>query len=317
MAKSARKSSRASKANGGVSLKTVLCATDLSDCSQHALAQAAELAEAFDAKLVVVHAIEIWDDRYDFLMKDLERRLEEEANDKVEQELAHFGKSEKVPVEVVIRKGNASIEVLKTIRETKADLVVVGSHGKGALDRLILGSVAEKLLHLSPVSVLVARPSGKPDFTRILCGADISPTSATGLQWAVDLARRDRLDGISVVNCFEVPTGYLEAGMTYDIARSKLLDIHTAELDKLLAKYKGSKVDLERIVEEGPVAETIVKVADQKDADLIVIGTHGRSRLAAFFLGSVSVKIVRQSPISVLAVKPAKHRSTLLEIMER
>ena len=156
MAKSSRKAA-APKPPGAVSIQTVLCATDLSDCSQHALSQAAELAEAYDAKLVVVHVVELWDSRYDFLVSDLSRRLEQAANEQLERELAHWGKSEKVPVEVMVRKGSAAIEVLKAVKDAKADLVVVGSHGKGALDRILLGSVADKVLHAATTPLVLVR----------------------------------------------------------------------------------------------------------------------------------------------------------------
>lgn len=315
MAKSGKASS-ASKRKPGVSVKKVLCATDLSPCSQHALSVAAEVAEAYDATLIVVHIVELWDERYDFLVKDLGKRLAEDARAKVAQELEHLGKSESVPVEVLIRKGHAGVELLRAIKESGADLVVVGSHGKGAIDRVLLGSIAERLLHVSPVSVLVARPSPHPDITRIVAGIEASPTAEAGLEWAVDLARREKLGSISVINSFEVPTGYLEAGMTYESARKKMHEIHEIDIDRMLAKRKGDAVKIEPHIEEGPTAETIVKFASQQEADLIVLGTHGQSRLAAFFLGSVTQKVVRIAPMSVLAVKSSKHRQSILEALD-
>ncbi|MBI3830733.1 MAG: universal stress protein [Planctomycetes bacterium] len=314
MAKSG-KANPISKRKADVSIKKVLCATDLSPCSQHALAAAAEMAEAYDATLIVTHIVELWDARYDFLVKDLGKRLAEDARAQVAQELEHLGKTESVPVEVLIRKGHAGVELVRALKETEADLVVVGSHGKGAIDRVLLGSTAERLLHVSPVSVLIARPSPHPDITRIVAAIEASPTSEAGLDWALDLARREKLASISVVNAFEVPTGYLEAGMTYESARKKMQEIHELDIGRALAKRKGA-VKIAPHIEEGPTAETIVKFAGQQEADLLVLGTHGQSRLAAFFLGSVTQKVVRIAPMSVLAVKSPKHRQSILEALD-
>ncbi|MCW8130776.1 MAG: universal stress protein [Planctomycetota bacterium] len=317
MAKSARASASSKKKSAARSgIATVLCATDLSTSSQHALATAAEIAEAFDAKLVLAHVVELWDSRYDFLVKDLTKRLTEEALERVAQELKHLGKTESVPVEVVIKKGHASTELLKIVKATKADLVVAGSHSKGALDRILLGSVAERLLHASPVSVLISRPGAHADIKRIVAAVDGSATAQSGLDLAVELARREKLDGVTVVNTYEVPTGYLEAGMNYETARDRMKAIHESDLAKALGKRKKDAVKLDVHVEEGPTAETIVKFAQQEDADLIVIGTHGHTALTSFFLGSVAQKVVRASPISVLAVKSAQHRMSILEWLD-
>lgn len=311
-----RKASSAGSSAKDLQVKKVFCATDLSPSSQHALAMAAELAEAYDATLVVGHVVELWDDRYDFLVQDLSKRLANEAKDKIAQELTHLGKTESVPVEVVIRKGHAVVELLKAVKESKADLVVVGSHGKSALDRVLLGSVAERLLYASPVSVLVARPSPHPDITRIVVAASPSPTAETGFAWALDLARREKQGAIAAVNAFEVPTGYLEAGMTYETAREKMLVVHREDMQKLTAKIKTGGIKIDLRIEEGPPAETIVKFAAQHEADLIVIGTHGHSRLAAFFLGSVTQKVIRTASAPVLAVKSSKHRRSILEALD-
>jgi len=312
----ARKASSAKLSSKDLQVKKVFCATDLSPSSQHALAMAAELAEAYDATLVVGHVVELWDDRYDFLVQDLSKRLANEAKDKIAQELSHLGKTEAVPVEVVVRKGHAVVELLKAVKDSKADLVIVGSHGKSALDRVLLGSVAERLLYASPVSVLVARPSPHPDITRIVVAASPSPTAETGFAWALDLAKREKLASIAAVNAFEVPTGYLEAGMTYESAREKMLVVHQEDMRKLAGKLKTGGIKLDLRVEEGPTAETIVKFAAQQEADLIVIGTHGHSRLAAFFLGSVTQKVVRTASTPVLAVKSPQHRRSILEALD-
>ncbi|MCK6474780.1 MAG: universal stress protein [Planctomycetes bacterium] len=326
MAKSTRKVSKpkaskpAAKAKSAASkqvrLKTVLCSTDLTACGQQALAIAAELAQAHDAKLLVAHFVQGVDERYDFLAGDLARRLAKEAKEKVQAELAHLHKARAVPVEVIIKKGQPATETLKLIKARKVDLVCIGSHGRGLIDRLILGSVAEQVLRLSPVSVLVAPPTvASHDMIHLLCAVDGSTCATTGLEWAIDLARREESKDITVVNAYEVPVGYLEAGMSYESARDKIRAIHQQDLDKTLKKAAVPDIRFDPVIEEGPVAETIIKVAKDRKRDLIIIGTHGRSRLAAFFIGGVALQIVRDSPLPVLCVKSEEHKIGLLGLL--
>lgn len=301
-----------------VRLKTVLCTTDLTACGKQAVALGAELAQAHDAKLIVAHFVQGLDDRYDFLAGDLARKLAKEAKDQVQSELAHLHKTKAVPVEVIVKKGQPVTETLKLIKARKADLVCIGSHGRGLIDRLILGSVAEQVLRLSPVSVLVAPPTvASHDMIHLLCAVDGSSCATTGLEWAIDLARREESKEITVVNAFEVPVGYLEAGMSYESARDKIRAIHQTDMDKTLKKATVPDIRFDPVIEEGPIAETIIKVAKERKRDLIIIGTHGRSRLAAFFVGGIALTIVRESPLPVLCVKSEEHRIGLLSLLDR
>lgn len=299
-----------------VRLKTVLCSTDLTACGQQALAIAAELAQAHDAKLLVAHFVQGMDERYDFLVGDLTRKLAKEAREKVQTELAHLHKTRAVPVEVIVKKGQPVTETLKLIKARNVDLVCVGSHGRGLIDRLILGSVAEQVLRLSPVSVLVAPPTvASHDMVHLLCAVDGSSCATTGLEWAIDLARREESKEITVMNAFEVPVGYLEAGMSYESARDKIRAIHQQDLEKTLKKAAVPDIRFDSVIAEGPVAETIIKVAKERKRDLIIIGTHGRSRLAAFFVGGIALTIARESPLPVLCVKSEAHKMGLLGLL--
>ncbi|MCZ7649305.1 MAG: universal stress protein [Planctomycetota bacterium] len=313
--KSARPASRKASKSGPGNVRCVLCAMDLTETSHHALAMAAELAEAYDAKLLVVHVVEVWDKRYDFLVKNLTKELAAEANEKVHAELAHLEKDAAIEVEALVCKGNPVDEVMKVVAERKPDLLVIGANG-GRVDRdEPLGSVANRLLTISPVSVVVNRPCVAPDIKRVLCATDGSAVSRLALDWAIDLAKREHVESLEIVNAFQVPTGYIEAGMTFDQAREKMRKLHEDEVAKIQKQRQNEKIRLVPILEDGPAAEVICSVADVERADLVVIGYRARSQFARFLLGSVALKVVRQAHVSVLVVKDEEHKLTFLEAL--
>jgi len=296
---------------------SVLCATDLSPSSQQALHLAAELAEAFDAKLLVVHALEIWDRRYDFLVGDLQERLTVQAKEKVVTELKRLGKTEAVPVEVLIRSGATIEQVLQVIVERQPKLLVIGCNGSPKPEETHLGGIAEELLRLSPVPVLIARPAPAPDLKKILCALGGGPESKAALEWALEIAAREKVGRITVVNTFNVPIGYLEAGMTYELARQKMLAIHQQDLEKLLAAYRGGPVEIHAHFEESPPTAGVLKTLEREQPDLLVVGSQQRSFLAALLVGSVALRIVRHAKLPVLVVKSKKDKLGLLAALER
>jgi nucleotide-binding universal stress UspA family protein len=316
MAKSSRsRNSRAAKTTSGE--PCVLCATDLSPASQQALALAAELAEAFDARLLVVHALEIWDRRYDFLVEDLQEKLTKQAHEKVQAELEHLGKTEEVPVEVQIRPGSTIEQVLDLLVKRQPKLLVIGCNSSPKAQEKHLGGMAEELLRLSPVPVLVARPGVPADLKRIVCALGGGPESQVALEWALEIATREKAESVTVINTFNVPIGYLEAGMTYELARTKMLAIHQADLEKLLEPYRKSPVAIHMHFEESPAAQGVLRVVEREKPDLLVVGSQQRSFLAALLVGSVAIRIVRSAELPVLVAKSEKGRQGLLEALEQ
>lgn len=298
-------------------IKNILCAVDLSNISPHVLGMAAEFAEACDARLIVLHVVEIWDKRYDFIVDEIAKRIELEAHGKVQSELERLGKSQGIPVVVVVQKGQAVLTIQEAIRKFSPDLVVMGSHGKRGIDSLLLGSVAERILRVSPVSVLVVRPPKNPDVYTLLCAVDLSDCSRTALERSIDIAKQDKIEQINVLHVYEVPIGYLEAGMSYETALNKTREIHQQEFNSFMEPYKNCGVSCKLLLEEGAPASTIVKTAESIKADLIVIGAHGKSRLTAFLIGGTSTKIVHRSSLPVLAVKSPEHHESLWEALEK
>ncbi|HYG76312.1 MAG TPA: universal stress protein [Planctomycetota bacterium] len=298
-------------------VKTVLCAIDLSSLTPHVLMTAAEVAQAYGAKLVVLHAVEIWDRRYDFVVEEMARRIELEARAKVQAELAHLGPNPEVPVEVQVVKGHGYTAISSAVKSLRPDLVVIGSHGRKGIDRILLGSVADRVLRQSPASVLVVRPPKNPDFYTIACAVDFSDTSRQALERALDLAVKDKVKAVKLIHVFEIPIIYIEAGMAYQSAFDHVMSIQKAEMEKFIEPYKDCGIAIDVTIEEGPTAPTILSFAERVGADLLVVGTHGRSRLGALLIGGISSKVVHRATMPVLAVKASAHYEPLYAEMSK
>jgi nucleotide-binding universal stress UspA family protein len=194
-------------------------------------------------------------------------------------------------------------------------LIAMSTHGRSGLGRLVFGSVAEQVLHLSPVPLLVAKPAHEapvldpvevPSYTTLLVPLDGSEFSAQALTEAKSLARAlGRQTMITLLTAVNQPLLGSElsplplpsTGRTYE----KETQANNLQHTKQQLQNEGFQV--ETILESGPPAEAILRVADSTNASLIVMATHGRSGLGRIWPGSVAMKVVHNAPCPVLLVR--------------
>lgn len=140
----------------------ILVATDFGEPSSSALEKAMDLTQAFGATLTLVHVYEIPSFAYTgmpYTAVDLLTPIAQAAQAQLDKQLARV--QSRVPsARSVLRRGTPWREILATIEETHADLVVIGTHGRRGVERALLGSVAEKIVRVSPVPVLTVHDDG-------------------------------------------------------------------------------------------------------------------------------------------------------------
>jgi len=142
--------------------KHVLVPTDFGEPSARALKLAVDLARSFSAMLTLLHAYEVPLYTYpqvDSIVVDLFTPIEQAAREQLDRELATV-QQELPSAKSILRSGVPWREILNVLDEIKADLVVMGTHGRRGVSHALLGSVAEKVVRLSPVPVLTVRDSG-------------------------------------------------------------------------------------------------------------------------------------------------------------
>ena len=220
-------------------------------------------------------------------------------------------------VEPVIVTGEPAPEIAHAVREFEIDLVTVVTHGRKGLTRALWGSTAEEIIAEAPCPVLTIRPP-QHDFVeqrgslselrvdRVLLATNFSPSSSAATQVATQLAGQTgaQLHAVYVIgdNFGQISAMLPEGGL------SALTRLRSYAEDRMaqLARDDGARATTH--IAEGRPYEEIVRLAAQKDADLIVIGTNIHASLFGGppVLGSEIERVVRNSPCPVLCVPASR-----------
>jgi nucleotide-binding universal stress UspA family protein len=142
----------------------------------------------------------------------------------------------------------------------------------------------------------------------ILAATDFTETSDRAVDWAISLAARLG-SSVTIMHAYEIPIiGFPDGAIvaTPEIA-TRLADASRAALDSVVAQRRVRGVPLDAVLREGPAWEEINAVADQIDAELVVIGTHGRRALARALLGSVAEKVIRTATRPIVTIRSQAH----------
>jgi nucleotide-binding universal stress UspA family protein len=221
-----------------------------------------------------------------------------------------------VPIEVDVGEGNPATEILAKSTAMSSDLLVLGTHGLSGFDRLLLGSVTEKVLRKSACPVLSV-PSHAPDmvpvapalFRRILCAVDFSKCSLYALRYALSLAQEANASLI-VLNVLELPVGPSSDPQAPAALPHGLLEYVVAvesnrrnELVALVPDESRAYCNVETRLVEGKPYQEILRVADEELIDLIVMGVRGRGAADLLLFGSTVQHVVRQAPCPVLTLR--------------
>ena len=290
----------------------ILAATDLSAPADVAIRQAHEWATRHHAQLVVCHIIPthrranpLFPQRNEadtIAAVDLERQVAELVIARVSEQT---GRSPDA-FELLIDVGRPEAEIIRAAVTMNAELIVIGNRGDTGLDRILLGDVCERVVQYAHCSVLVARPvlAGGS----VLVATDLSDPSFPAITAAASEARRRGAKLVVMHNLdrWPLPVSSMQmalgsAGMIADTALVEEEGARaTQELEQVLARLR---IEAECMVTHGPPDAAIVKAADALNAQLLVIGTHGRTGLARLALGSVAQRVVEAASCSVLVVR--------------
>jgi nucleotide-binding universal stress UspA family protein len=137
----------------------------------------------------------------------------------------------------------------------------------------------------------------------ILVATDFSDPSKAALDYAVDLAEKLGAE-VHVVHAFELPLiGFPDGNMTVSAEMaSRIINAAQKALDDLSAKYSARMVELHAFLEQADPREAVLSAAKKVNADLVVMGTHGRRGIVRALMGSVTESVVRTSPVPVLTL---------------
>ena len=305
-------------------LNSILCAIDFSEFSKQVLSYGVGFARRFDADLLISHAICFPRDQ---LYGTVESRRTQEHEKLARQACQKIGKlMETAPVRwnPLITFGDPVDEVARMAGEQKVDLVISASHGISGLKRILLGTVVERLARTLACPFLVThspkhsvsgtllrgetaespfRGETMPlTFRKIVVGCDLSPDSAPGVRYGVNLAREFQGE-LHLLHMMEMPMDEELMDSTqahYREVEQLLQERLRQRLIAFVSQNAPGECDLRAVLIPGPPNEEISSYAAMNDADLIIVGVRPRGILEKLLGGSTTEALLRHAPCPVL-----------------
>ncbi len=291
-------------------VETILCAYDFSETASLALQHSTRLARRHDARIVLAHVVEptplgphpaISTPSSDLAIREIaERRMNEVA-----EEIRASGRR----VDVVVPLGEPGPKLVEVANEVGAHLAVIGTRGLTGVRHVLLGSTAESVVRRAPMPVLTVHPGDTrldDPIETIVVPTDLSPAAAVATEAFVDLFAKGPKPRILLVYAHRMPP-YLEP------FKQPVLDL-TGQPDPIdedflermtpVAKaLEAEGFDVACHVVQGEAAEAVPDFAEEHDASMIVLSTHGRSAVINALLGRTAQRIVQRAPCPTLTVR--------------
>ncbi len=285
-----------------ISLKKILVATDFSEGSQRALLTGLGIARRYGAQVQIVHAVP--SEGYGVTGAGMlgAANFAWHTAHRLESALLQNGSLDGIYYQLRLEKGEVWPVLSRVVEQECIDLVVVATHGRTGVWKLLLGSVAEKVFRHAACPVLTVGPNVQPpspDSTpprSILFPTDFSRQSEHAFPYAASLALQH--DAQLVLLHVIQPTGR-ELAPDNDMVRRST----NARLRKLVTASMDVPREPELVIETGSPAETILKVAGEHSAELIVLGVRSRTGLSDRMGWSTAYKVVREARCPVLTVR--------------
>ncbi|MGA7558580.1 MAG: universal stress protein [Terriglobales bacterium] len=295
-------------------IKVILCPVDFSEFSVRAYQHALSLAEHYRAKLVAEHIVEL--SRYPYAdyaatagdYAEFRRALCEGGKEQLREFVKKHFRGEIQP-ELVVHEGVAPDCILSLAQGQKADLIVMGTHGRRGYDRFVLGSVTNRVMRKTPCPVLAVcklpqgsvsadMAAGEPrphthHLNRVLFCTDFSENSERALSYAISAAEEYDAE-LTLLHVLEDAPS---AGKTEEVIAKA-----AAQLDRLIPPEARKRLKIKTVVRVGKPYQQIIQLAQETQADMVAMGVHGRGALDMAVFGSTTYRVLQLGPCPVLAV---------------
>jgi len=270
-------------------MEKLLLASDRSEFSEGAIREAINLAKICGSKLYIISVAEEPDIRefaesYPLVAAE---KLEEVTRVHLES-LKERAEKEGAVCEIIERRGPKTYEyIIDEAAKNNVEMIIMGSHGRTGVTRLMMGSVTAKVIGYAPCKVLVVPRFAGISFEKILISTDGSIFSELATHEAISIAKRigSSLIALSVYKRDE--------------------NSQAAEASVGMVKDAAEKEDIkvEALTLKGEPYEVIVNTAEKKNAGLIIVGSHGRSGIERLLMGSVAARVIGHAGCPILVVR--------------
>lgn len=281
-----------------IAIHNILLVTDFSPVAQGALPYAVSLAQRYGATLFLLHVLPTEDS---MAAGEEWPRMSDEVRHIAESRMAgleHSDSVQSIPHQVVIQSGDTWEVICKVLSDKKVDLMVMGTPGHGAVDRLLLGSTAENVIRHATCPVLTVGPqvgtAALKRFAHILFATDFLGGSQRALDYALSLAEQDRAE-LTLLHV-------LESKPASDLEYLEWRRRDSAKLRRMVPADMDLKCSPEIAIEIGIPEQEIVRLAESEKADLIVMGCHSGDAVTTHFPWTTLHQVLQQARCPVLTV---------------
>lgn len=285
-----------------VAFSKILFATDFSPYSEAALPYALQFANEYGAKLYAAHVLS--PEEYLFVTPESWPALIEGQEQRQQMDIARLERHlRKVPHQVLSAVGDISDVVFRLVQDNQIDLLVLGTHGRTGLPKLLMGSVAEKIFRQSPIPVVtvgpyVPRGQKVNKFSRIVFATDLSEESLAAMSHATALVQEHRAH-LTVLHVLDGSNnGTVDFESSADFALRQMREL--VPIDAELGIYPDYAVEF------GSAADQILRFSEERDADMVVLGvrsTRGGLGTATHLTRTTAQHIVGHATCPVLTVR--------------
>ena len=304
------------------SICRILFATDYSAGCLQAFRHSLEWAQACQAELDIIHVMGVLPGK-ETNSSVANRYIAEQgkqAQAKLETLVAQA--KERIPsVQCHLLEGMPAEQITTFAMDSHADLLITGTHGSTGVNRIFMGSVAERIVCLAPCPVLTIRsdekgatePGNVPEEgkrsvpTHLLVPVDFSDCSLAAFEYAAQIAKWFDAS-VTLLHALEPLSYSLDFNLTHPIEMKQLRQKIETRLLELAEILKREGISANYQLGDKPAVETILKTSAETHVDLLVLGTHGRRGISKVLMGSVASSVLGRSFYPVLTVKSPKFK---------
>jgi len=279
--------------------RKILVAVDSSDSSKNALHQAFKLANEEKCWITVTSVVPPYEGEIEILgVRDIRAALRKPCEDAL-AEVEKIAKTERMLVKTVCEEGDVHERIVDLAEAENCDVIVMGRRGIRRIGRALIGSVTARVIGHTQRDVLVVPNGATVGWKKIVLATDGSKYSAVATERAIAFAKSYGGE-LKVVSVVDVPSEfYAEAPQAVEDLVRKAKGF-VAGVKK---QAEAAGVAAETFVGEAEAYEAITNLAKEQSANMIIIGSHGRTGLRRLLMGSVAEKVIGHAPCPVLVVK--------------
>ncbi len=302
------------------SINRVMVCLDLTELDETLIAYTEMISKIFDVNAVYLHHVaktldlpEKVAEKYPDLLAPSDEVIERRIREMAEK---YFKNNDACSCDIVVREGNPTDKILRWSEIKEIDLIVMGRK----LSLKGSGVLPGELAKVAHCSLLFVPENAKLQINKVLVPVDFSKTSGFAFQEALDIRKATNCQ-LTIQNSYDVPSGYHTIGKSYEEFAEIMKEHAYEDAITFLKRNQASPDDVKMIFtldDERDPAERAYEIADSMDADLIIIGSKGRTGIASLLLGSVADKMTQcNASIPLLVVKVKKENMGFLETLWR